>query len=103
MTAKAKRMGDTVFKARAAMDPCYIGQAVAETWDLYENENRTPGASVYEWDTRKHRQNMLADVESRYRELSGLRGVFPYHDDQIVMLWIQYRKSRDAYREAFGL
>lgn len=103
MSKTAKRTGDTIFKAKAAMDPCYIGQAVAETWDMYKDDKRTPGASVYEWDTRKHRQNMLDDVEHRFRELSGLRGVFPYHDDHVVMLWIQYRKSRAAFREAFGL
>lgn len=95
--------GDAIYRTFEAMDPKFIGQAVAEVWDMYKETQRHPGASVFEWDTRKHRQNMLDDVQSRYRELTQLRGVFPYHDDQIVLLWIQYRKSRLAYREAFGL
>lgn len=90
---KKKRTGVSIARLIEQADVCWLLQAVAETRIVYDSDGREAGAAHWEWDTRHHRPNMIADVEARYRELSGNRGPFPFHGDYVVHLWIKCRKE----------
>ena len=76
----------------------------------YQREGKQPGRECWTNDTRRWSPELIADVQQEWRTLTGKEGAehpFPWHDDLIRLLWVQFRKmdrqDKAAFFEYYGI
>lgn len=74
-------------------DPELLFHAIAIVMARYFDDGRKPGAGKWEFDTRRYRPQMVADVAHEWSTLAGTDFVFPWHDDFVAEVWAAFRRE----------